>query len=166
MRYIKYISALLVMASTLLASCTLLASSPIHNPRPHHHHGDESSSYGGRPLWNSKFYHGVFRVPAEGGVYEFKCANDKFFISKVYDSSMPWPHKLKPVNDLTYDGPFYTITCNTDQHNWLITVDPLTTISSESDMREVWVSMWDDSDDYNFVFKFEQSCFESFEYIQ
>lgn len=181
MKTIKYISALLVVSSTLLSSCSLLVSSPLPSsrPRPHPHphpvaHG--GSSYGGSRK-NSKVYNDLFRVSVEGGTYEFDCANDQFYIAKIYDSSIllpdmytnydsytPTASDFIPVNDLTFDGSFYTITCNRDKNNWVITIDPLKAMPGELNEREVWVHMWDESDNYNFVFKFEQR--EFLEYIQ
>ena len=70
------------------------------------------------------------------------------------------------VNDLTYEGSFYTITCNKDKHNWIIEVDPLLAVPGEFGTREIWVFMWDGSDDSNFVFHFEQSDDDSFECIE
>ena len=172
MKTLKYIAASFLMASTLLSSCTLLCSSPIpHSSSHNHYYGPWSSHYGG----SMKIYNGLFQVPAEGGVYKFNCADDQFYISRVFDSSMPIPEphrhhgfhsgcscclsaiNYRTVEDLDYDGTFYTITCNQDEHNWIITVDPLSTTAGESDMREIWVSMWDDSDDSYIVFLFEQS---------
>lgn len=157
MKSLKHISALLVVAGTLLSSCTLLESSPLHYPRPR-------PSFA--PHGIHKNYNGFFQVPAKGGVYEFECANDQFYISKIYDTSLSREHSNSrysiaengfiPVNDLTYDGAFYTITCNKDEHNWIIEVDPLPT-SGDSNAREVWVLMWDESDESSLVFQFEQS---------
>ena len=164
MKTSEYISALLLVASTLLQSCSLLCSSPLP------HYGDYGPRYhGGR----NKVYSGIFRVPAEGGVYKINCSNDRFYISRILDSTMPMPepHRrhhsncrcfsstnlYKPVNDLDYDGPFYTIACNQDEHNWVITVDPIMATASEDDTRTVCVSMWDDSDESDIVFLFEQS---------
>ena len=60
------------------------------------------------------------------------------------------------VNDVTYSGQFYTITCNKDEHNWVIEIDPFIASSDELNYREVRVSMWDGSDNSRFVFRFEQ----------
>ena len=38
MKHLKHISILLIVASTFLSSCTLLASSPLPRTRPHHYH--------------------------------------------------------------------------------------------------------------------------------
>ena len=163
MSAVKHISALLVVASALLSSCSLLVLSP--TP---YYADDETSYYEERPHRFGKVYNGLFQVPAEGGIYEFQCANDRFYISKIHDTSMSDRHQradrryspsindYKTVNDLTYDGPFYTITCNKEKHNWVIKVDPLTATSDDSSERTVWVYMWDGSDNYNFVFRFEQ----------
>ena len=162
-----YISALLVVASALLSSCSLLVSSPIHPSGPHPHFGR-----------SNKVYSETFEVPAEGGIYEFDCADDQFYILRIYDSSMlvssersncrhsPTLNNFMPVFDLTYSGSFYTITCNRDEHNWIINVDPLIATSAESDYREIRVLMWDGSDDSDFVFQFEQGDFESYGYIK
>ena len=158
----KHISALLVVASALLSSCSLLVSSPLppSGPRPH----SESGSFERKNV-----YSGVIEVPAEGGIYEFDCADDQFYISRIYDSTMPLPRKtsncrhtpttndLWPVYDLTYTGSFYTITCNRDEHNWIINIDPLISIPGEFNDRGILVYMWDGSDDYNFIFRFKQS---------
>ena len=179
MKSLHHISALLVVASTLLSSCSLLVSSPIHYPGPHHHHDSyESDSYGRHPHRNKKVYSGSFQVAPEGGIYEFECANDEFYISRIFDTSMPMPDLYTDsrysqtssdyiyVNDLTYEGSFYTITCNKDKHNWIIEVDPLLAVPGEFGTREIWVFMWDGSDDSNFVFHFEQSDDDSFECIE
>ena len=68
------------------------------------------------------------------------------------------------VDDVSYSGSFYTITCNKDQHNWVVKVDPLLAASGELANRDVWVIIWDLSDDSNFLFQFEQS--ESLDYLQ
>ena len=164
------IAALLVAASALLSSCELLVSSPIHYPSNHHHSAYYGSGYyGGRPLRNNKVYKGLFEVPADGGTFEFDCADDQFYISRIYDSTMPLPRKtsncrhspttndLWPVYDLTYTGSFYTITCNRDEHNWIIKIDPLISIPGQINDRDILVYMWDGADDYNFIFRFEQS---------
>ena len=172
----KYISALLVVASALLSSCSLLVSSPIGPSGPHHHF----AGYGPRPHRSGRVYNSLLQVPADGGIYEFDCANDEFYISRIFDSSMPEPQRYShadcrysptandyiSVNDVTYSGPFYTITCNRDKHNWIIEIDPLIATSGELDYREIRVFMWDGSDNSNFVFQFEQSDSDSFEYIE
>lgn len=175
----QYISVLLVVASTLLSSCSLLVSSPLHYQRPHPYFADyDSNHHRAKPHWNNKVYNGYIEVPAEGGIYEFDCADDQFYISRIFDSSMPVPQKhsncrysptsddFESVNDLTYSGPFYTITCNKDKHNWVIKVDPIMTTTGELNDREIWVFMWDGSDDSNFVFKFEQIDYDSIGYIE
>ena len=171
MKSFKHISALSVVASTLLSSCTLLVSSPL----PSSDHANNIIYHSGK----TNGYDEIFQVPAKGGVYEFDCANDQYSISILFDSSMPLPVPRKQSNcrcyqasetskpitvkGLTYSGPFYTITRNADKHNWIITIDPLTTMSGESDEREVLVSVWDEPHDL--VFKFKQSDFEPIEYI-
>lgn len=175
MKPLKYISVLLVMACTLLSSCSLLVSSPLPHSRPHHHFaGHGPSSYDGNPHWNGKVYNKVFKVPVKGGVYEFKCANDQFYISRIFDSSMPLPDeqtdrhcspspdRYQIVDNLAYSGSFYDITCYKDKHTWVIQIDPLT----ESDMRDIWVLMWDESKESNYVFQFEQYDPDALEYIQ
>ncbi len=148
-----------VAACTLLSSCVLLASSPIHHPR-HHRIPDP----------NTIVYNAVFHIPEKGGVYEFECADDQFYISKVLDTTMPLPrphthsncccshpmNHFKIIEDMTYHGSFYTITCNNDDHTWVIEFAPIKTASGESNQRDVWVQMWDGSDDSDFVFLFEQ----------
>ena len=79
----------------------------------------------------------------------------------------PTANDFISVNDVTYSGPFYTITCNRDKHNWIIEVDPLMATPGEFSYREIWVFMWDESDDFNFVFQFEQrDDYDSFEGIE
>ena len=167
----KHISALLVVAITLLSSCSLLVSSPLPSSKPHPHENHHR---------NSKGYNELFEVSVEGGIFEFNCADDQFYISRVVDSSMPPPHKhsnskcrcgqttreYKIVNVLTYSGSFYTITCNRDEHNWVIKIDPLTATYGEFNEREVWVYMRDESDNSSLVFKFEQGDFEGYESIE
>ena len=175
MKTLKHISALLVVASTFLSSCSLLVSSPIHSPGPHHFlAGPVPSPYRGNPQRVKKVYNGIIQVSAGGGIYQFECADDQFYISRIFDSSMPVLHNYSncryspksddyiSVDDLTYSGSFYTITCNKDEHNWVINIDPLT----ESDFREIRVFMWDGSDDSNFIFRFEQSDFNDDECIE
>lgn len=169
-----YISALLVAAVTLLSSCSLLVASPIHSHRPHPH----DASHEERPHRSNKVCKKLFQVPVEGGVYEFDCANDQFYISKIFDSSMLTPEAYTncsyspttddyiDVDDFSYYGPFYTITCDLDKQNWIIEVDPLIATPGEISYREVWVFMWDGSDNFNFVFQFEQNDDDSFEGIE
>ena len=115
-------------------------------------------------------------------MYEFDCANDQFYISKIFDSSMLTPEAYTncsyspttddyiDVDDFSYYGPFYTITCDLDKQNWIIEVDPLNATPGEISYREVWVFvwvfMWDGSDNFNFVFQFEQNDDDSFEGIE
>ena len=153
------------MASTLLSSCVLLAPSPIHYSSPHPYYADqEPSPYGG----SHKVYNGFIEVPAEGGIYEFECADDHFYISRIFDSSMPVPGEYSncryspttddyiSVNDYSYSGSFYTITCNKDEHNWVIKVDPFMAMQDEYNYRDIWVFMWDGSDNSHLIFQFEQ----------
>ncbi len=182
MKYHQHILALLAVASTLLSSCTLLVSSPIPHSGHHHHYDDDGgSSYRARPR---RVYSRVFQVPAEGGIYEFDCATDQFYISKIYDTSMPTLEPMprynthtncrispstddyESVNDLTYNGSFYTITCDMDKQNWVITVDPFVAFPDEPSIRDIWVLMHDESDDSGFVFQFEQIDDETIESIQ
>ena len=162
----KYISALLVMvASALLSSCSLLVSSPIHSYRPRPYY----ASAGERPLRSPKVCKRSFQVPVDGGVYEFDCANDQFSLPRIFDTSMlmqdaytdsrysPATDDYASLDGLSYDGAFYTITCDLDEHKWTITVDPLMATPGEFSYREVWVCMWDESDGYKFVFQFEQN---------
>lgn len=162
MKTLKTISIILVLvaACTHLTSCTLLASSPIHSSRLHLHFDDYVADED--PWESNQAYHGFFRIPARGGVYEFECSTDQFFISRILDSSMPLSkphsqsncrcssnsyHHFMSVDASTYSGSFYTITCNYDEHNWTIKVDPLSTTSSELGRRDVWVIMWREGDD-------------------
>lgn len=172
MKRLQLISVLSIVSCTLLSSCTLLESSPLPRERRHHHDAHYGSSY------NDKTYHGTFQVPAEGGIYEFDCADDDFFISHIMDSSMPMPaapqgrcapsvEAGRHVNALTYDGPFYTITCHPEKHNWVIEVDPLRVTQWGRNEREVMVFMSDESDYSDFVFLFEQKGdSEPLEYIR
>lgn len=172
-----YISALLVVASTLLSSCELLVSSPIHHSRRLHHSVDyESGYYGGCSHRDAKVYKEKFEVSAEGGTFEFSCTDDNFYISRVFDSSMlyePFSGHYSPatddfidVGDFTYSGSFYTITCNNDKHKWAITVDPIIATSGDLEYREIWMYMWDGSDDSHFLFRFEQMDDFSYEIIE
>ena len=174
MKALKYISVLPVVACTMFASCSLLVSSPLPPSRPHRPYAPDKAPY------ENRVYNGLFEVPAEGGVYKINCADDQFYISRIFDSSMPPPQshrhrhgrlspsdeQIQSVNDLTYEGPFYTITCNKDEHNWIITVNPLTTTLGDPEERGVLVFMYDGSDDSDLVFLFEQSDTESLGYIQ
>ena len=170
------IAALLVVASALLSSCELLVSSPIHSHGPQHHFAAHESSYYRRPHLVNKVYNGCFEIPAEGGIYEFDCANDQFYIARIFDTSMlyePFDRRYSPktddyidVDDFSYSGSFYTITCNKDKHNWVIKVDPIMASPDEFSYREIWVLMWDGSDNSNIVFQFEQADSESLGYIE
>lgn len=175
MKPFRYIFALLVVASTLLSSCSLLVSSPLHYyPSPRYYSDDyESSSYVEPP--RGRIYNGAFQVPADGGVFEFDCATDQFHVSKIYDSSMPVTDynsryatpkgNYTSANELTYEGSFYTITCNKDKHNWIIQVYPFITTSDECNEREICVLIWDGSDHSINRFQFEQISSEEIEYI-
>lgn len=104
-------------------------------------------------------------IPAEGGSYEFEYANETFYISSVYDSSMrlvdaPLSTLLfKSVKSLSYNGSYYRISCNRGTHTWRIDVDPMP-ISDKPETRSIYVLMWTSSHNYNFVFQFDQSNFE------
>ena len=74
----------------------------------------------------------------------------------------PSPDRYQIVDNLAYSGSFYDITCYKDKHTWVIQIDPLT----ESDMRDIWVLMWDESKESNYVFQFEQYDPDALEYIQ
>ena len=152
----------LVAACTVLSSCSLLVASPIHHSRPHHHFDNHVAAT--NPMEYEKTYNAYFRIPAKGGVFEFECSTDQFFISKVLDSSMPMPiqhthtnchcasgsyEHFMTVNVSTYCGSFYTINCNNDEQNWTIQIDPFTTTSSEIKRRDVWVIMLKEGDDYD-----------------
>ena len=166
----EYISVLLlVVASALLPSCILLDSSPLHTPRPHPPIADSRpSSYLGDPHRNSKVYNKSFEVPVDGGIYEFDNSSNQLYFLSIFDSSMSEPQKLSDdryspaesgfimVDDLTYTGQFYTITCNKDKHKWAIEVEPLQAAPDEEYYREIMVFMWDGSDNTRFVFRFEQ----------
>ena len=172
----KHILALLVVVSALLSSCELLVSSPIHSYGPHHHFAGHGSKLHRR----GRVYNSQLQVPADGGIYEFDCANDEFYISRIFDSTMPVAQRYSQlhcrfsptaddfelVNDVTYSGPFYTITCNKDEHNWIIQIDPLIATPGKLDYREIRVYMWDGSDDSKLVFQFEQKDLDDYGYIE
>jgi len=164
MKTLNTISLLLILvtACTVLSSCSLLVASPIHYPRPHHHFDNDVAAI--NPMEYDKAYNAYFRIPAKGGVYEFECSTDQFIISKVLDSSMPMPFQhthsncrcasgsyehFMAIDASTYNGSFYTITCNNDEQNWTIQIDPFTTTSSENRRRDVWVIMWKEGDNYD-----------------
>lgn len=104
-------------------------------------------------------------VPDWGGTYEFEYVNETFYIASVYDSSMPLVNSpfstriFKSVKSLSYNGPFYRISCNRGTHTWKIEVDPMP-ISDKPETRSIYVLMWTSSHNYNFVFHFEQSNIE------
>lgn len=81
-------------------------------------------------------------------------------------SYSPTTDEYIDVDDLSYYGPFYTITCDLDKQNWIIKIDPFTATPGEISYREIWVFMWDRSDNFNFVFQFEQNDDDSFEGIE
>ena len=170
MKTLNTISFLLVLvaACTVLSSCSLLVASPIHSPRQHfptldaprpHHHGDYMTAE--TAMGNSRAYQGFISIPAKGGIFEFECATDHFFISKILDSSMPRrkPHTHSNcrcpytaddyilVDDTNYYGSFYTISCNYDKQSWTIEVDPLTASYSGFMNRDIWVIMWKEGDE-------------------
>ena len=88
-------------------------------------------------------------------------------VASPIHSHRPHPHYAYiDVDDFSYYGPFYTITCDLDKQNWIIEVDPLNATPGEISYREVWVFMWDGSDNFNFVFQFEQNDDDSFEGIE
>ena len=104
-------------------------------------------------------------IPVEGGTYEFEYANETFYISSVYDSSMrpvdsSFSTRLfKSVKSLSYNGSYYKISCNRVTHTWRIEVDPMP-ITDKPEKRSIYVLMWTSSHNYNFVFQFDQSNFE------
>ena len=105
-----------------------------------------------------------FYISTDGGSYEFEYVNETFYISSVYDSSMPTVNSpfstrlFKSVKSLSCNGPYYRISCNMGTHTWKIEVDPMP-ISCEHDTRSIYVLMWTPSHNYNLVFHFEQSNF-------
>lgn len=129
-------------------------------------------------------YSVIFQIPAGGGSYEFECANGQFYISKILDSSMqltdfpPTTSSFKYVHASAYSGPYYRITCNQSQlkYTWKIEVDRFPKVEpgqpiglrkhvradmpkvrpSQPSVRTIYVLMWDETDDYNYVFQFEQ----------
>ena len=164
MKTLKHISALLVLASTLLSSCSLLVSSPLYSTDSLSSYEEDEDEeifyeYIGDVSLNNDLYSQVIFIPLDGGTYEFECGYDQFYISKIFDSSLPCNFDLfstevfRPVNAWVYNGPFYTITCDTRQHTWKIEVEPLI---SMSDIRQIWVMMWPGFNNSNFVFQFEQ----------
>ena len=180
MKRLQLIPIFSIVTCTLLSSCALLVSSPLPHTGHHHHDADYGSSYDGRPAHrNDKTYHGTIRVPAEGGIYEIDCADDDFFISYIIDSTMPLPVTThngrcgpmvecgRHVNGLTYDGPFYSIACYQEKHNWVIKIAPFRAAMALGDERDIMVHMSDESDYSDVVFLFKQSGEpEPLEYIR
>lgn len=180
MKRLQLIPIFSIVTCTLLSSCALLVSSPLPHTGHHHHDADYGSSYDGRPAHrNDKTYHGTIRVSAEGGIYEIDCADDDFFISYIIDSTMPLPVSNhngrcgpmvecgRHVNGLTYDGPFYSIACYQEKHNWVIEFKPLMASLAGRDGREVMVFMSDESDHSDIVLLFQQrEDSEPLEYIR
>ncbi len=168
MKRLQLIPVLSIVTCTLLSSCALLVSSPLPRAGHHHHHADSESSYDERHDYRNT-YHGTIQVPAEGGIYEIDCADDDFFISYIIDSSMPQSVAThngrcgsmvecgRHVNGLTYDGPFYSIACYQEKHNWVIEIAPFRAAMALGDEREIMVHMSDESDYSDVVFIFKQS---------
>jgi hypothetical protein len=162
------ISILTVVVITLLSSCSLLVSSPLPSSDYLTYYEEEEEEEEDVLFcqtmvafdWNNDdVYSEVFEIPVDGGYYEFECEYDQFYISKIFDSSLPCALDListqvfLPVNAWIYNGPFYTITCDTRRHTWRIEVEPFIPLSG---MRQIWVLMWPGFDQYNYVFQFEQ----------
>lgn len=110
---------------------------------------------------NEVFINPLF-IPAEGGSYEFEYTNEMFHIASVFDSTIPYDHTpfstrlFKTVNSLSYNGPYYRVSCNMGKKTWKIEVDPMP-MSDEFETRCIYVLIWTSSHNYNFVFHFEQS---------
>ena len=167
MKTLKNISLILVATSTLLASCTtLLASSSLSSCDSdsfiEEEFEDEEEVIISQHMvgcCNNDLYSEVFQIPVDGGSYEFECEYVQFYISKIFDTSLPCTFEqfstqvFKPVNAWVYNGPFYTITCDTRNHVWKIEVEPLISLS---EIRQIWVLMWPGFDKHNYVFQFEQ----------
>ena len=168
MKTLKNISLILVATSTLLASCTtLLASSSLSSCDSdsfiEEEFEDEEEVIISQHMvgysCNNDLYSEVFQIPVDGGSYEFECEYVQFYISKIFDTSLPCTFEqfstqvFKPVNAWIYNGPFYTITCDTRNHVWKIEVEPLISLS---EIRQIWVLMWPGFDKHNYVFQFEQ----------
>ena len=148
MKTFNTISLLLVLvaACTVLSSCSLLVASPIHSSRYYH----PQDGNGDRLA-----YQGFYNIPSKGGIYEFECSTDQFYISNILDSSMS-RHRpnsryneddYEPVDDTVYYGSFYTITCNYEKNTWVIEVDPFPATYGRFGKREVWVTMWKENDE-------------------
>ena len=116
-------------------------------------------------FWENEVFINPLYIPAEGGSCEFEYVNETFYISSVYDSSMPLvnapftTHLFKSVKSLSYIGPYYSISCNMGKHTWKIEVDPMP-ISDEPETRCIYVLICTSSHNFDFVFHFEQSNFE------
>lgn len=172
MKTLKYISALLVLACTLLSSCSLLVASSIYPSADYLSYDNEEDDeedeiyceYIDDVSRSNDVYGEVIYIPVDGGSYEFKCRFDQFYISKIFDSSLPCnfdqfsTQVFRPVNAWVYNGPFYTITCDTRQHTWKIEVEPLISMSN---IRQIWVMMWPGFNNQNFVFQFEQGDYDN-----
>lgn len=113
-------------------------------------------------IQRNEVYTSPMFVPAEGGSYEFEYFNETFFIWSVYDSSIPPVRSpfstrlFKTVNSMSYDGPYYRISCDRIKRTWKIEVEPMA-LYDELETRQIYVLMWTSSHDYKFVFHFEQS---------
>jgi hypothetical protein len=162
MKALKHISVLLIVACAPLSSCLLLAPSPLYSSDSLSYFDDEEEIITQNTVdigWNNDVYSEVFQIPVDGGSIEFDCGYDQFYISKIFDSSLPCTFDsfstqvFRPVNAWVYNGPFYTITCDTHMHTWKIEVKPLILTS---EVRQIWVLMWPGFDEYNYVFQFEQ----------
>lgn len=171
MKTLKYISALLVLACSLLSSCSLLVASSIYPSDDYLSYDEEEvdeeeyyCEYIDDVTLSNDVYSEVIFIPVDGGSYEFKCRFDQFYISKIFDSSLPCnfdqfsTQVFRPVNAWVYNGPFYTITCDTRQHTWKIEVEPLISMSN---IRQIWVMMWPGFNNQNFVFQFEQGDYDN-----
>lgn len=113
----------------------------------------------------NEVYSNVLYIPADGGSYEFEYLNESFHIASVYDSSFPPVNSpfstrlFKTVNSLRYNGPYYNISCDRGKSTWKIEVDPMAQ-TFEPETRSIYVLMWTPSQNYKFVFHFEQCNFE------
>ena len=171
MKMLKIISVLLIVACTPLSSCLLLAPSPLSSSDSLSYYYDDEEEIitpnTGNVSWSNDVYSEVFHVSVDGGSFEFECGYDQFYISKIFDSSLPCTFDsfstqvFRPVNAWIYNGPFYTITCDTHAHTWKIEVAPMILTS---EIRQIWVLMWPGFDQYNYVFQFEQSDSEVIRY--
>lgn len=109
----------------------------------------------------NEVYSNVMYIPAEGGSYEFEYLNESFRIASVYDSSIPPVNSpfstrlFKTVNSLSYNGPYYSITCDREKNTWKIVVDPMAQ-TFDPETRSIYVLMWTSSQYNKFVFRFKQ----------